>query len=226
MLDLPHGGRSDSMRPIHLVSLVAVAVLAFAVHAQSNSKPPKPPKGPKAPEPPVLVHPATPPVVPDEEPAFPVWTVEGWGQTLDDADEIAQKKALQEIVAFLANQSPPVRWQPDLAWIKDQKQPLLTHKEIKERTLEINQQHADGVSYDVQLTPQAFRKILEKDRQLTMQERQLLLGKILAGLVAVFTAFAGYHRLEEATKGYYTNWLRLGAVGLVAAVGGALFLVG
>jgi len=164
--------------------------------------------------------------VADEQPTFPISTVEGWGQTLNDADEMAQKQALAEILSYLARQSPPVRWQPDLAWIKDQKQPLLTHKEVKERTLEISQEHADGVSYQVQLTPQAYRKILENDRQLTMQERQLLLGKILAGVVAVFTAFAGYYRLEEATKGYYTNWLRLGALGLVAAVGAAIYLVG
>jgi hypothetical protein len=215
------------MRPIHLLSLLAVAVLAFGccAHAEPGSRPPKAPKPPKAPEPPVAVQPAASPAVSEDQP-FPLWNIKEAGQTLDDADELAQEKALKEIRSFLARQSPPVRWQPDLAWVKDQKQPLLTHRVVEEQDLPDSRQHAYFVSYDVQLTPQAYRKILENDRQLTMQERQLLLGKVLAALVAVFTAFAGYYRLEEATKGYYTNWLRLGALGLVAAVGGALFLVG
>jgi hypothetical protein len=160
-----------------------------------------------------------------EEQPFPVWTVKEGGQTLDDAEEMAQKRALKEIQSFLEQQSPPIRWQPTPEWIKDQQQPLLKNRTTEEGTLPTSGLHVHWVSYDVQLTPQAYRKILENDRQLTMQERQFLLGKILAGLVAVFTAFAGYYRLEEATKGYYTNWLRLGAVGLVAAVGAAIYLV-
>jgi hypothetical protein len=214
------------MRPIHFVSLFAVAVLAFAACAQSSSRPPKAPKPPKAPAAPAapVVQPApTQPVA--EEQTFPLWNIKEAGQTLDDADEMAQEKALKEILSYLARQSPPVRWQPDLAWIKDQKQAVLTHKTVEEGDLPDSGLHAHWVSYDVQMTPQAYRKILENDRQLTMQERQLLLGKILAGLVAVFTAFAGYYRLEEATKGYYTNWLRLGALGLLAAVGTAIYLV-
>jgi hypothetical protein len=219
------------MRPMHLVSLVAVAVLAFGchAHAQPGSHPPKPSKAPKTPEPPTAVQPAVPPAPPpvaaDEQP-FPLWNIKEAGQNLADADELAQEKALKEIRSFLARQSPPIRWQPDLAWVKDQKQPLLTHRVVEEQDLPDSGLHAYFVSYDVQLTQQAYRKIIENDRQLTMQERQFLLGKVLAGLVAVFAAFAGYYRLEEATKGYYTNWLRLGALGLIAAVGGALFLVG
>jgi hypothetical protein len=38
-------------------------------------------------------------------------------------------------------------------------------------------------------------------------------------------AVAGYFRLEEATKGYYTNLLRFAAFGLVAAVGIALLVI-
>jgi hypothetical protein len=211
------------MRPIHLVSLLTLTVLAFgcAAHAQSSPRPPRAPK--------VVVPPLPPQVAPTqpaaEEPVFPVWNIKEAGQTLADADEMADKRALKEIQSYLEQQSPPIRWQPTLEWVKDQQPPLLTHRTVEEGTLPTSGLHVHWVSYDVQLTPQAFRKILENDRQLTMQDRQFLLGKILAGLVAVFTAFAGYYRLEEATKGYYTNWLRLGAVGLVAAVGAAIYLV-
>jgi len=199
---------------------MALAVLAFAVHAQTAPRPPRAPK--PVPPPPAQPAPTQPTAA---ETPFPTWNVKEAGQTLDDAEEMAQKKALEEIHSYLARQSPPIRWQPDLAWIKEQQPALLTHKAVEEGTLPTSGLSVHWVSYDVQLTPQAYRKILENDRQLTMQDRQFLLGKILAGLVAVFTAFAGYYRLEEATKGYYTNWLRLGALGLIAAVGAGIFLV-
>ena len=65
----------------------------------------------------------------------------------------------------------------------------------------------------------------QQQRQILSQQRQVFLAKVLAGVVAVLVAVAGYFRLEEATKGYYTGWLRLAAVGLVAAVVAGLLLV-
>ena len=51
------------------------------------------------------------------------------------------------------------------------------------------------------------------------------LGKVLAGMVALLGGVAGYFRLEEATKGYYTTWLRLGVAGLASAVGLGFWLM-
>jgi hypothetical protein len=62
-------------------------------------------------------------------------------------------------------------------------------------------------------------------RQVISQQRQLLLAKALAVVVAMLVALIGYFRLEEATRGYYTAWLRLAAVGLVAAVVAGLLIV-
>ena len=53
----------------------------------------------------------------------------------------------------------------------------------------------------------------------------ILLGKFLAGFVAFLVAVAGYFRLEEATKGYYTTWLRVGVLGFIAVVGAGIWLI-
>jgi hypothetical protein len=62
-------------------------------------------------------------------------------------------------------------------------------------------------------------------RRETVQQRQWFLGKVLLGVVAFLGALAGYIRLEDATKGYYTGWLRLAVVALLGAVGVGLWLV-
>ena len=52
--------------------------------------------------------------------------------------------------------------------------------------------------------------------QLHVSQRMTLLAKVLAGILALLVTVAGYIRLEELTKGYYTRWLRLAVVGCVS----------
>jgi hypothetical protein len=54
-------------------------------------------------------------------------------------------------------------------------------------------------------------------------DRLALAAKVLGTLVALLTVLTGYIRLDEFTKGFYTGWLRLAAVGLLAAVGVGLW---
>jgi hypothetical protein len=58
----------------------------------------------------------------------------------------------------------------------------------------------------------------DQDRVQVMRSRMVFLVKFLAGLVALFGTICGYLRLDEWSKGYYTKWLRLAAVGCVGAV--------
>jgi hypothetical protein len=90
------------------------------------------------------------------------------------------------------------------------------------------------VSLNVTITQQAWQKILEeqhkdlqRQRTFVMNERMLFLLKFLGGLILLLATVAGYIRLDEWSKGYYTNWLRLAAlscVGGVVAAGWWLFL--
>jgi hypothetical protein len=83
----------------------------------------------------------------------------------------------------------------------------------------------------VSVNPKALDHMRELDKPVResmhrelVKHRQLWLGKILLGFVALLTAITGYIRLEDATKGYYTAWLRLGMVGVLCAVGAGLWL--
>jgi hypothetical protein len=169
------------------------------------------------------------PVPPDEpisisEPADlgpPSWLVVGRGEESDDAYHDALEKAQQKVTQYLRAQSPPVQWMPTTEEIerlvKDQKEDE-PPRDVKE--LGLNHQ----MKLQVAISPEDFKKILQFDGRERMEERLLFLLKALAAVVAVLAAIAGYVRLDEWSKGYYTGWLRLGAAGFVAAAVACLWL--
>ena len=50
------------------------------------------------------------------------------------------------------------------------------------------------------------------------EKRMVFLVKVLVGIVALLVTICGYIRLDEWSKGYYTKWLKLGAIVCIAAV--------
>jgi hypothetical protein len=155
---------------------------------------------------------------------YPTWEVKAYGETAEKADEQALVNAQREVSAYLDHQDPPVHWKPDTRWIDDNL--------VKSRTPPQQVETDDPVlrtmferKLQIEVGAKQYREILEHDRQVSMEQRQLLLARILAGVIALLVAVVGYLRLDEATKGYYTLWLRLGALALVGAVGAALVLV-
>jgi hypothetical protein len=67
-------------------------------------------------------------------------------------------------------------------------------------------------------------EMIKLDREYRTQLRMFQAGKVLAALVAVLAAVAGYFRLDELSKGYYTGWLRLAAIGFAGGAVGLLLL--
>jgi len=57
-------------------------------------------------------------------------------------------------------------------------------------------------------------------RELRSQERSSEALWILAGLGGMAALFAVFFRIDAWTKGYLTNWLVLGTVGMAALLGG------
>lgn len=198
------------MRLAHFASLMALVLLAAGLYASPAKEKPR---GAREPE------------VTASEGAYPSWTITAWGKSVQDADEVALGKAVREVNEYLARQNPPVEWRPSPDWVnKNLVKSRVTPKEVDlddpvlgkgfERTLKL------------ELGPQQKREILEQDREVRVRERQLMLARILAGVVALLVAVVGYLRLDEATKGYYTLWLRLGVLGLLGGVGAVLLLLG
>jgi hypothetical protein len=152
----------------------------------------------------------------------PSWDVEGYGDTPDDAEIEALKDARRKILGHLAEEGVFLSWEPSLNDIRGL---VREWKPMGKRHVEALGREVEEVKLHVELAPQDYRKFLENDRQVRAQSRMKVLGKGLAGLVAILAAVAGYFRLEEATKGYYTAWLRLVTLGLVAAIGAGVWLL-
>jgi hypothetical protein len=168
----------------------------------------------------------------------------------EEAIDSALQIACDEITAYLREQKPTFVWKPDPNYVRER---LLddvpersnnaandwTRTDVKGHNVLIKQSEFErGVAdfyYQVRLRVLVNSKELEHMRELDkpvresmhrelVKHRQLWLGKILLGFVALLTAITGYIRLEDATKGYYTAWLRLGMVGVLCAVGAGLWL--
>jgi hypothetical protein len=205
---------------------------------QTKKSPEKAPAAEQKAPPPLLDGKTPPPVVevpaPDPLPPGPVetkrpdpkgppWTVVGRGADPQSADETALEKARDKVIVHLRSQDPPIEWQPSLGYVrqnlvpKDRPQPTKVEDVILGTVYE--------QTLKVEVDDKHLRDMVDMDRQERMQERQLLLAKILGGILAVLTAVFGYYKLDEVTKGYYTGWLRVAAIVLIAAVGATLFFV-
>jgi hypothetical protein len=160
------------------------------------------------------------PVKPPTTESSPRWTVTGHGEA-DYAGAMALERAQQEVRLYLQQQHPKVEWIPDQDYIdqhlvKGRRNPSSTNLDglkVEHREL------------DVAITPDDYRDILQHDSQYRMDQRLLWVGAGLAGLVVFFGAIAGYIRLDEWSKGYYTWWLRFGALGFLGVAGAGLMLL-
>lgn len=180
----------------------------------------------------------------------PSWIVEGrWMSNQDDAIQSALEQAQSELVAHLRNQNPPIEWTPPPDFIrqnllKDLEQPAEEAKTLRKswcngKAIVEEEKLFDGplgkmrrVRLKVELDADKYGVIKRHEteyqkaqRELVSHQRQLTLARILAGVVVLLGTVVGYFRLEEMTKGYYTNLLRLAAVGAVAAVVVGLLMV-
>jgi hypothetical protein len=157
----------------------------------------------------------------------------GHGKTLELAKEKAVKLAVDRLGVCLKNQNPPLdAWQPDEQYVRDH---LL-----------------DGEGHEGQLPDNAdFAKILKQAgfdkvwvcpvrespdwadmvqrnqvelRKVVTVQRQTMAGFGLAALTALFATGWGYLRVDEWTRGRFSQWLRIGAVAILAITGAAWWL--
>jgi hypothetical protein len=75
----------------------------------------------------------------------------------------------------------------------------------------------------LELSPAKRDVLLGEWRQVKLQQRVGQLGAGLGFVLVCLAALLGYLRLDEATRGYYTGWLRAGLVALVAGSAAVLY---
>lgn len=154
----------------------------------------------------------------------PAWVVDGYD--LEDpqaAQEAALRKAHESVEKYVREHYPTLNWEPTLEQLEKARVVQVegtpgTHK--LDNGEEVQEAHAK-----VEMT-RDYREALQRMvlHQHTRQ-RQWTAARGLAGFVALLLVCAGYLRLDEATRGYYTRLLRLAALGVLVGVGVGLWLL-
>jgi hypothetical protein len=155
----------------------------------------------------------------------PRLTVEGPPQlTLPEAWQAAEAKTMEKLRDYFQDQGLPVAYMPPITELR----PLLArnwkYKEESKVFPEPVNRTMHWVTLEIPLVPELRGVLIQREREHRMQERMIWVGRILAGVVVLLIALAGYFRLEEWTKGYYTTWLRLATVGFIGSGVVALWL--
>lgn len=161
--------------------------------------------------------------------------VDGYGETEQAARANALRKAQGMVEKLL-------REQVNLPWVIPSGQlapSYLEHygviHEIDKPAPDPKADNALRARYNVLLTDEYVAAVCKQARQESIAQeklerqdsvvwRQQFLARIVGGMVVLLLVATGYLRLEEATRGYYTQILRLTAVVLVALAGVGLWL--
>lgn len=150
----------------------------------------------------------------------PIWTEKGIGETREQAMQIALERAHEKVIAYLHEQNS-LQWTPSLDYLRQ--------KLVKNVKDEIPTYPDEGLKHQVNLRvevgPEEQKDILREERNYRVELRLTGLARVLGVLVALLATVAVYVRLDELSKGYYTAWLRLAAVTVVAAGGGVCYWV-
>jgi hypothetical protein len=140
----------------------------------------------------------------------PVWATE------ERAKADARRRLQEKIVKELEPQVPAT-WTPPAR--------LLDGMILQTRITPVDKDY--GTLYQAELTiddsPQRRAQLVEVYNRELIQHRLLSLGGTLAFILICLGAVSGYIRTDEATKGYYTNRLRMLAAAAVGAAGVVIY---
>lgn len=174
------------------------------------AKPGKPAKGVRRPAPP------RPPAPPVQTPTETTIVTGRLSATEDRAKKDAETLFARMLVEKLGPELPG-DWQPPTN---------LVHKMILETSVKPHDRDY-GTVYDatlkVNISPARRTEVVAAYRHQQVLKRLAVMGGGLLFILASLGAVSSYIRTDEATKGYYTNALRLAAATGVGATGWAIY---
>jgi hypothetical protein len=154
--------------------------------------------------------------------------VDGYGPTAAIAKDWAMKHAQERVETLLRERFAADGWKPNEEQLSADyliRHEVVTPQGEPEPSPGINDNEKAMVArYKVELTPSYLKEVQRLAREQRVQERHLVLARLLGWMVVLLLVVAGYLRLEDMTRGYATTLLRLGAFTLVAVAGAALWL--
>jgi hypothetical protein len=203
------------MRPCHWLGLAALCLLALSLRTSADRARAQSPPG----------------VAGAPRAQNPTWEVKRYGETADDARDLAFAAACDEVASYFRHYVPALGdWAPTQQTLLDKNVLSLIDAPQLKQIEKPQPDRPEGRSafearVKVEITPRSLEEMSKEARQDRMGDRQALLARLLAGAVALLLVTTGYLRLEDATRGYYTTLLRLAAAGVVALVGAGLWFL-
>jgi hypothetical protein len=199
-----------------------VPIVAGTRVTEAEARPPVPAIPPRPPIPARPAAHAEPPACPVmAAPAAPspaavaakTWTIEGLPSANERRAENAAMQGLQAQVLEWLSPDVPASWTPPDSMLR----PIVAETRIDEI------EKSYGTVYVAHLTahapPELRAQLVDAYNRDLIQHRLMTLGGTLAFVLICLAAISGYIRADEATKGYYTNRLRMLAAAGVGAAG-------
>ncbi|AGA28048.1 hypothetical protein [Singulisphaera acidiphila] len=170
------------------------------------------------PQPPSIAHETSRLIARNPDQASPISMVENQvvtgriSATETRARDDARVQLQHQVAAWLAPDAP-ASWKPPAPAIDR----LIVRTEIEPIDKDYGTLYKATLHVDS--TPARRAEILAAYQHELVVRRMVLMGGGLAVILSCLAAVAGYIRADEATKGYYTNWLRAAAAAGVGASG-------
>jgi hypothetical protein len=203
------------MRPTTVIFLAAICIgiAMFRGYSSRSVQRLKPTSKP------AIIKVAKPPEIGEKQVLYSRWTKPSFGEDEDSAKQLAVKDAQKELESWLRNRK--LKWPLPQDYVQEH---IRDKEVVPDKTLVDNKPMTE-VKLLIDINDADYQEILNFDRKEQRENNQLLLARIIATIVTICAAVSGYLRLDEATKGYYTNLLRLGSLAVVSVVGAGLWLV-
>ena len=134
------------------------------------------------------------------------------------AEDDLQVQVMRSLGDWLTEDGVPADWQPPRRLVNRMKAGKVYVEPVR-----VADQDVFRASMEVDFSPGLKREFLEAYRRQEGGRRLVDLGGMLAFVLACLAAVNSYIRADEATKGYFTNRLRLVAAAGVGAAGVAIY---
>jgi len=203
--------RDDQEREI--VGDIPVPIVPGTRVTDAQVQPPVPPRRarrPVPPQPPRAIR-----LLPAISPA--ARTITGRLSASEDRARDDARLQLDRAVADWLSPDVPHAWKPRAAMINR----LMLATEVHPVEKDLGTMYEATIRAD--FSPHRRTEIVRVYEHELVAQRLTLLGGVIAFVLACLAALAGYIKADEATKGYYTNRLRLAAAAGVGAAGVAIY---
>jgi hypothetical protein len=226
------------MRPSVLATLVFLGLIGIGIRAQTLTTQPRGSSEGHGSSAVVrhgkVIRPAVPP------PPVPTLTVEGpWRPSEEGAREAALERARILVRDWVRGEYTGVYFEPTADYVEKnllRKTTMQTFQDaLSGQSLGSELVQPDDASFDLskmrratltlELTPEFQTQVRTIDRDQRVRHRMGFLGVLLGLGVLGLGVLGTYIRLDEWTRGYYTNRLRLAALGVLGAGVVALLVI-